>query len=222
MPGSGARQREGAGRGELGADGAAVRSPRPSEAGPGARAWQREAAGLVARSPDGPRQPPAWAGASTPALPGRSGLFPPHLLIRPRSAHPQAHCEAAPAANANAGPRPWAREPLLGRGAGSASIGLTRGELALWVPGAEGPREQLGWGNPASSPRAGLSAHPLHPAEAWRAAPGARRETCKVLCWHLPPRDTYISVPIFRQRLRQPSESDQRRENSSPGRGPAP
>ena len=69
-----------------------------------------------------------------------------------------------------AGQRPWARDPLLGSGAGSALIGLTRGELAILGPGCCGAKRTAGMGDPS---RAGMSAPPSPPGP---VAPGALRE----------------------------------------------
>lgn len=62
-------------------------------------------------------------------------------------------------------------------------------------------------GGPPS--RAGTSAPPSPPGP---VAPGLSGKLVQGLCWHLPPRDTYISVPISSQRLRQLSVSDQHRD----------
>ena len=70
-------------------------------------------------------------------------------------------------------------------------------------------------GVPASTPE------PARPPPGTAYPHLASPEPCKVSCWHLPPRDTYTSVPIFGQRLSRPSESDQC-EDSSPGRCQAP
>lgn len=139
------------------------RRPRSARSGPrgctepgalGGRAWR---AGLAAGG--------GWAGGleswrprRAPSL-GRSercsssrpfGSHPhsPHLPFRPRSAHPQHPCETAPCGSATAWQRPWARDPLLGSGAGSALIGLTRGELAILGPGCCGAKRTAGMADP--------------------------------------------------------------------------
>lgn len=71
VPGSGARRREGAGRGAHGAARIGLQSPWPSEAGPGTG----RRLGLGAWSPRGGGRPPPWAESSTPTLCGCSGLL---------------------------------------------------------------------------------------------------------------------------------------------------
>lgn len=81
--------------------------------------------------------------------------------------------------------------------------------LLFWVPGAAGPREPLRWGAPTSIPRQARprpGAGPEPPTLTRpRRATRALREPCKVLCWHLPLRDIFTSVPIFGQQLRPPT-----------------
>lgn len=148
----------------------------------GGRAWR---AGLAAGG--------GWAGGLEPWRPrtapslGRSerclssrpfGSHPhsPHLPIRPRSAHPQHPCETAPCGNVTAGQRPWARDPLLGSGAGSALIGLTRRELAILGPGCCGAKRTAGMGDPPPGP-ARPRPHP-HPARWRQGSPGNWYRAC--------------------------------------------
>lgn len=159
MPGSGARQSEGAGeeRTELPAWGRRAGGPREA---PGAGGLEPPAA---AAPP--PRQRgalPLFAAAQVSSVPSP----PPHRgddeRRTPRSPTPSLlWVEMRPLGR---GPEPGSgsqkaqAEPLLGWGAGSALTGLTRGEPAILGPVCRGAKRTAGTGDPRPRPRAGTSA----------------------------------------------------------------
>lgn len=158
MPGSGARQGEGAGRGAHGAPRVGLQSPWPSEAaGAGGLEPSRLRAAptlgrvehsyslWLLRGPRHPPQLPIRALISAPAVPTPSML---RVEMRPLGRGP------GPGSSS----RKAQAEPLLGWGAGSALTGLTRGELAILSPACCGAKRTAGTGDPRLHPRAGTSA----------------------------------------------------------------
>lgn len=217
----------GSGRAESSAGGGAQRA---AGAGGGARGPRRPArrsrlapggGGAGDLEPSRRRAAPAWGrvGHSRSSGLRRSlGHLPCHPISpsgsvpRPRGPHSDAARVEMRSLGRGPGPvsgsqKAPAAEPLLGWGAGSALRGLTQGELAILGPGCWGAKRTAVMVDPRLHPRAGTSrpgAGQCPPPYRPGRAPGALREPCMVLCWHLPSRDTDTSVPIFGLQLRLP------------------
>lgn len=149
VPSLGARQREGAGRGAPGAARAVYGARGPWRPG-------------LARGPSSRRGLGWWPGALAAADSPQHGqeralqLFSAFRVSSALSAPSHQAAIRAPATllrdcswwKWTSGQRPWARDPLLGSGVGSALIGLTRGELAILGPGCCGAKRTAGMGDP--------------------------------------------------------------------------